>query len=276
VKLRGKGRGNMQAGSVDHRKGNSRFGDQHIGSSQNGAEEDGTSLSNPSKVQSSGSVRPQLKGTGDRSQKLPGLEDLANGLLQDMLGTPLQPQGPPAKRQGEGTEMDDVETHASGMGEEENTLHNHPLQGGERKNKALMKGRQERPEVAISLANGASATQSPAESAPSWEDVQTQWDQLNVLPEKQKRQPSIRPVRPSAPGNPPIIASAETEETATPEMESQGGKLRPQSPVKPPLTFPSTAPQNRPSSLPQPMLVEDMLDALTEQLQRDFKRYYGA
>jgi hypothetical protein len=141
---------------------------------------------------------------------IPALQSIANGLLENILPTSPPSHGPSR------------ETHNPEITQHEDSPQEHlPNPGIQRKNKALMKGQQERPEVAISFANGA--------SAPQWESTGLPMQQPATQPHSlfENRSP-VHPHREKTPG------------------------------------------------LSHDQFMDDMLEALTEQLQRDFKRYYGA
>jgi hypothetical protein len=131
---------------------------------------------------------------------------------------------------------------------------------------------------------------SPVGDTTAWEQVHAQWEQLTQPPVGQQHaQPLGRPVHRKATTSAPQVQAAPIahERPATALQQVMQGPLQPMHVLEnthSPSTLPEPLaqqvwPTKGPAAAPlqdQERLVEEFMAAMTEQLQRDFKRYYGA
>lgn len=132
------------------------------------------------------------------------------------------------------------------------------------------------------FASGPEPTDSPADNGkaasapgvPAWDQLQKEWNRMGKSPEIQQQKGKTAPQIPAKPQQRNATETAATRIVANPKVESAG--LKPVSSrydveSRPGPEFPSRdrTPADREAQ------VENVMDQLLDQLQRDFKRYYG-
>lgn len=133
---------------------------------------------------------------------------------------------------------------------------------------------------------------SPVGDTTAWEQVHAQWEQLTQPVAQQHAQPLGRPVHRKATTTAPQVQASPSDHGAH-ERATTALQQVTQEPQQPTHMLKNT---HSPSTLPEPLLpqvwptkgpataplqdqerlLEEFMAAMTEQLQRDFKRYYGA
>lgn len=124
---------------------------------------------------------------------------------------------------------------------------------------------------------------------PAWEQVQAHWEQLAEVPRQKAAPLRFPPAQRKAVQSPAIQEPEQrsplqrqqpeapaTEISAPAAQQPQTGTAQPavQAPAVTPMAWMGT-PQPFAPGLDESLRMEALMEALTEQLQRDFKRYYG-